>query len=218
MATNPKISTEIWSVTKASILAVVGIVGTLIVLTSIAYFPPNFQFGFLQGRESYFYSWYSAAFYTHVIASPLALFVGGVQSVNWLRIRYQRLHQRLGYVYVVTVLGFTAPSGLAMAIKANGGALAITGFATLACATWFTTWQGVAFARAGKLSKHRRWMTRSYLLICSAVVLRFIAALTNRFHLGISYDVMAWLSFVPSLVIYESAIASRQPKEQKTTQ
>ncbi len=194
---------NVWTVTKTCILAFVAVVGILIILTSAAYFPPTFEFGFLRGRESYFYSWYAIAFYIHVISSPATLFLGIVQSSDWVRTRYLKLHRSIGYAYVLLVIVFAAPSGLAMSIKADGDRWAVVGFATLAVATWFATWWGFRAARRGLIVMHRQWMTRSYLLICSAVLLRFIAALTNHFELGISYGMMAWLSWVPSLVVYE---------------
>jgi len=41
------------------------------------------------------------------------------------------------------------------------------------------------------------------LLMCSAVTLRFIAAITSQFEINLSYDAMAWLSWVPQLAAYE---------------
>jgi uncharacterized membrane protein len=207
MFTNPNPISRIWTVTKTCILTLVTLVGILIVLTSIAYFPPKFGFGFLQGRESYFYSWYAVVFYVHVISSPMSLFLGLVQSIDRVRKRYTKLHRSLGYAYVVMVLFFAAPSGLAMSIKANGSSVAASGFAALALATILATWQGFSAARRGQFIKHRQWMARSYLLICSAVLLRFIAALTNQFGLDITYDAMAWLSWLPSMVVYEITLS-----------
>lgn len=204
--------TNIWRAAKACILAFVAVVGILIILTSVAYFPPTFEFGFLRGRESYFYSWYAIVFYVHVISSPIALFLGIVQSIDWLRERHLKLHRFLGKAYVIVVIGFAAPSGLAMSIKAEGESLAVVGFATLALGTGFATWQGFRSARQGRIAQHRQWMTRSYLLICSAVLLRFIAAITNQFELGITYGAMAWLSWVPSLAIYEAVLLRGRSK------
>ena len=193
-----------WTVTKTCILSFIALVGGLIVLTSFVYFPPRFDFGFLVGRQSYFYSWYAVAFYTHVISSPIALFLGLAQSIHWLRNRSRRVHRTLGYCYVIAVLLFAAPSGFVMSFKANGGVSATTAFALLAIWTSFATWRGFGWARCGDFVKHQQWMTRSYLLICSAVLLRFIAALAAQFELDfITYGEMAWLSWLPSLLIYE---------------
>ncbi|MDX1928262.1 MAG: DUF2306 domain-containing protein [Pirellulaceae bacterium] len=210
MANNPHPAADVWAVTKTCILAFIALVGILIILTSVAYFPPTFDFGFLKGREAYFYSWYAVAFYIHVISSPITLFLGMVQSVSWVRKRHLRLHRALGKAYVLVVLLLAAPSGLAMSIKADRDSLAVVGFATLAVATEVATWLGFVAAKRGSIAKHQQWMTRSYLLICSAVLLRFIAALTNQFELGLTYGAMAWLSWVPSLVVYEVVLAAQR--------
>ena len=191
------------SVMKASILALLALVGALIVLSSTTFFPPEFESGLLKGRESYFYSWYAVAFYTHVISAPVALFAGLLQSMNWLRVRNVRLHRSVGKLYVYVVLLFATPSGLVMSLKADGSILAVAGFAVLAIAAAWTTWLGLKQIRRGDVAKHRRWMTRSYLLIASAVTLRFLAAITNEFALGINYDAMAWLCWAPQIAVYE---------------
>jgi uncharacterized membrane protein len=94
--------------------------------------------------------------------------------VTWVRKRHLKLHRALGKAYVLLVLFFAAPSGLAMSIKADRDPLAVVGFAALAVATGVTTWLGFIAAKGGRIAKHQQWMTRSYLLICSAVLLRFI--------------------------------------------
>jgi len=196
-----------WTVTKTCILSFIALFGGLIVLTSFAYFPPQFDFGFLIGRQSYFYSWYAVAFYAHVISSPIVLFLGLAQSIAWLRNRSRRVHRMIGYGYTVAVLLFAVPSGLAMSVKANGGVSAATAFALLAIWTSVATWQGFRWARRGDFVKHQQWMTRSYLLICSAVLLRLFAAVAARFELDfVTYSAMAWLSWLPSLLIYEAIL------------
>lgn len=193
----------IQAVIKACVLSLTALVGTLIALTSLNYFPAQFESGFLHQREAYFYSWYAVAFYTHVISAPIALFTGLLQSIHWLRNRSLKLHRSLGKIYVFTVLLFAVPSGLAMALKADGTSIAVVGFATLALATGWSTWLGYRHARLHDIPGHRKWMTRSYVLICSAVTLRFLAAVTNEFELPIKYDAMAWLNWLPQLLAYE---------------
>lgn len=193
-----------WRITKACILAFVGFVGALIVASCSRYFPPQFQFGFLAGREAYFYPWYAAAFYAHVISAPVALFSGLVQSSTVLRRRFPRFHRRVGYLYAATVLMLLVPSGLAMSIKAAGGTASILGFASLSIVTGIVTWMGFNAARRKRFAQHGRWMTRSYILVCSAVLLRFIAAATVSLGIDfIPYAAMAWLCWLPTLLLYE---------------
>ncbi len=195
-------------VTKCCAMVFVAVVSGLIVLSALKYFPAQFEFGFLRGREAYFYSWYAVAFYLHVVASPIAIAIGSAQSLAWLRRSRPELHRRLGVAYAWIALLLVAPSGLAMAFKA-GEAIAIAGFAVLAIATFACTWLGYRAGVDWRLREHGRWMTRSYLLMCSAVMLRFLAAIVNTFELDwISYGALAWLSWLPMLVIYEIVLRS----------
>ena len=198
-------------VTKFCALSFVIAVSILIVLSSIKYFPAQFDYGFLVGRESYFYSWYAVAFYIHVVSAPLAIAIGTLQSITALREYRPTLHRRFGYAYTILVLTFAAPSGLAMAMKANEASAAIA-FAELAVSTFACTWFGYRAATKRDFRKHRQWMTRSYLLMCSAIILRFLAAIVNTFELyWISYSTLAWLSWLPSLIIYEAMRTTLNP-------
>lgn len=189
--------------TKACVYFLVAVAGLLIVLTSLNYFPPSFESGFLQGREGYFYSWYAAAFYTHVISAPIGLLLGLLQASRRLRIRKPRVHRRLGSTYVWNVLLFIVPSGLLMSTKA-GGPVTAGGFASLAIATGVTTYLGYSSAKHRNLVGHRRWMTRSYILMCSAISLRFLAELCLAMDWKfITYDALAWMSWLPLLICYE---------------
>jgi uncharacterized membrane protein len=199
------------TVTKVCILTFVLWVGALIVASSSYYFPPQFEFGFLVGREPYFYSWYAVAFYSHVISAPFALLAGLAQSSDTLRRRFPTLHRGVGKFYVLVVLVFVAPSGLAMSTKALGGTSSMLGFASLSVATAASTWMGFTAARQGEFSRHQRWMTRSFILLCSAVLLRFLAAVANRFELDfLTYGAMAWLCWLPSLAVYEIAVRRKK--------
>jgi len=71
-------------------------------------------------------------------------------------------------------------------------------------ATWSSTWIGFKAAEAGQFQRHGEWMTRSFLLMCSAVVLRLLAAIVDTLEVSsVSYGVLAWLSWLPMLVAYE---------------
>ena len=56
-----------------------------------------------------------------------------------------------------------------------------------------------------RFESHQRWMTRSYLLMISAVLLRLIDPALRRSGVPdeLSYQVSVWLSWVPSLMIFE---------------
>ncbi|EMI18006.1 putative membrane protein [Rhodopirellula maiorica SM1] len=169
------------------------------------YFPPNFETGFLRGRKAYFHGVYAIAFYSHIATTPLALILGLLQLNLRIRVRWPAIHRRIGKLYVGIVLICVAPSGLIMALRAPHGYGAISGFAVLSVVTWIATMLGWIRAAAGRLDSHRRWMWRSYLLICSAVLLRILAVLATDLQLtaATAYPIAAWASWLPSLVIFE---------------
>lgn len=193
---------------KTCLLAFVAWIGLLIYFSILAYFPPQFSYGFLEGRQDYFYGWYAAAFYIHIISAPAVLLIGLIQSITWVRNRYPKLHRYVGLTYVWITLLFAMPSGLAMSLKTPGGVTAALPFAVLGVATISTTTIGLISAKRHRYDQHQRWMTRSFLLMCSAVTLRMLAETVNYFGLGgyVSYAMLAWLSWVPALIVYEVAL------------
>jgi hypothetical protein len=65
---------------------------------------------------------------------------------------------------------------------------------------------GVVYARRRRFDLHRRWMVRSYVLICSAVALRLISGAAGL--VGVSnpedaYIIAAWSSWLLPLAAYE---------------
>lgn len=151
------------------------------------------------------YSIYLPAFYTHVITGGIVLIMGVFQLNKWIRTSYPSWHMFAGRLYFFVLLIFTAPSGLIMSFYANGGLMAKIGFALLALLWWFSTWNGFQLATRKQWSKHREFMLRSYALTFSAVTLRiysFLFALAG-FRGESAYMLIAWLSWVPSLVAIE---------------
>jgi hypothetical protein len=175
------------------------------------YFPPNFASDFLLGREAYFWGPYRWAFYAHLVAGPPTLVFGLILLSNSLRRRFTAAHRALGKVQVALVLLLLTPSGLWMARYA-GSLPADTGFATLALATAACTLQGWRTAMARRFADHRRWMVRSYLLLCSAVVLRLIGGLAAVTGVGQSwsYPLAAWASWLVPLAAFEAIEAYRR--------
>ncbi|MBX9585388.1 MAG: DUF2306 domain-containing protein [Gemmataceae bacterium] len=176
------------------------------------YFPPNFDSLFLQGREATFAGLYRAAFYAHILSGPVVLAGGLVLLSGHVRRRYGGLHRRLGRVYVVVLLAVVLPSGAVMARHAFGGWPAGLSFLALSAATAGCAVAGVVQARRGGYDRHRRWMNRTYVLICSAVALRLIsgaAGLVGVPNPEAAYGAAAWASWLVPLAAYE--VAERLP-------
>lgn len=176
-----------------------------VVLNYRNYFPPNFESDFLQGREGYFSGSYQWAFYTHLVAGPLSLILGTILISERFRLRFPKWHRSLGRMQGMGVLFLLAPSGLWMAFRAEGGPIAVVGFAALAIVTGISVAMGWRLAVKRRFADHRRWMWRCYLLLCSAVVLRLIVGLTTVTGIqgGWVDPAVAWVSWLVPLLAFE---------------
>ncbi|WP_439632275.1 DUF2306 domain-containing protein [Gemmata sp.] len=170
------------------------------------YFPPDFESLFLLGREATFTGAYRVAFYVHIASSPLVLVSGLVLLSETVRSRCGSFHRYLGRAHVMALLVLVLPSSIVMARYAFGGWPAGASFVLLAFATAACAVAGVGCARGRRYDRHRRWMLRSYVLICSAVVLRLISGAAGLIGVASpegAYIAAAWSSWVIPLLGYE---------------
>lgn len=170
------------------------------------YFPPNFDSLFLQGREATFHGTYAAAFYVHIFSAPFVLFNGLVLMSEYVRRRHGAWHRWLGRAQVVVLLLFVLPSSVMMSRHAFGGWPAGVSFVALSVATAVCAIRGVVHAWNRRYESHRRWMTRCYILLCSAVALRLISGAAGL--IGVespesAYIAAAWASWLLPLAAYE---------------
>lgn len=171
------------------------------------YFPPNFNSLFLFGREGTFVGAYRIAFYVHIFSAPIVLLNGLILLSDYVRRRHRVWHRWLGRVQVVVLLFFMLPSGAVMSEHAYGGWPAGLSFLTLSVATAGCTIAGIVQARRRRFDRHRRWMLRCYVLICSAVALRLISGTAGLFEFSNpeqAYILAAWASWILPLGIYET--------------
>jgi uncharacterized membrane protein len=150
------------------------------------------------------------ALVAHLAASAVALVAGALQHHRGLRDRHRAFHRALGRVYVACVL-FGGAAALVLATESVGGPVTHVAFALLAV-LWMTS-TGIAFGhvRAGRIALHRAWMTRSYSLTLAAVTLRLYLAASLVLGLPYveSYQAIAWLCWVPNLVLIEWVVLPR---------
>ena len=139
------------------------------------YFPPNFDSLFLQGRETTFTGAYPPAFYIHIFSGPVVLLNGLILLSEYVRRHRGGLHRFLGRVQIFVLLLLVLPSSVVMSQHAFGGWPAGLSFILLSAATAGCAVIGVVHARHRRYDRHRRWMLRCYVLICSAVALRLIS-------------------------------------------
>ena len=108
------------------------------------------------------------------------------------------------------VLAFAAPSGFILALFANGGLPAKTGF-VLQCVAWiYCTYMAYNQIRMGKYKSHVQWMIRSYAITLAAMSLRTEGYLMHHFINTKpieTYITITWLSWVGNIFIAEALIA-----------
>lgn len=169
------------------------------------YFPPDFESDFLRGRAPYFWGMYGVAFYMHLFAGPVSLILGTVLVSDRIRRIAPLWHRRLGSMQFACVLLLLAPSGLWMSYYAETGAVAASGLGLLAIATATCVMIGWRFARRRSFVDHRRWMWRTFILLCSAIVIRMIGGLATvaQWDAPWLYPFSTWASWLVPLLVFE---------------
>ena len=148
------------------------------------------------------------AVYAHIGGSLWALAIGPWQ---FTRLRERAVvHRWVGRSYLAGILvgGFGA---LALAPFAQTGTVASVGFGLLGI-LWITcTIAAVVRVRAGDRAAHRRWMIRSFALTLAAVTLRLYlpASVAAGLPFEIAYPAIAWLCWVPNLIVAEVLVLRR---------
>jgi uncharacterized membrane protein len=148
-------------------------------------------------------------FYVHITSSTVVMAVGIVQLWPLVLRRFPAVHRWLGRIYASLILAMAAPSGLVLALYANGGLSTQVGFA-LQCLLW---WAFTAFAwweiRQGQQLKHIEMMLRSFAITLAALSLRTESYLMKAFlntKPMETYLTVTWLSWVGNWMLIELAI------------
>jgi uncharacterized membrane protein len=202
------LSTAKWSAIVFALL----LAGALAVNTFPYFnFDPEYKFLRLK-QDAIATGWYLPAFYSHVLISGVILIAGFPQFFSKSSQRYKKLHRLLGYVYVMGILFLAAPGGLIMALFIDRGPWVLLSFILLAILWFLFTAKAFSSIRKKDVIAHRQWMWRSYALTFSAITLRVYIFITSYgFDLSQSeaYAALAWLSWVPNLLIVELALKTR---------
>jgi uncharacterized membrane protein len=175
---------------------------------------------FLRFKQAYVgYWWWKSAFYIHVFSAIGALLAGFTQFSDHLLRHHRAWHRLLGRIYAYDILVINFPTGMVLAVCANGLLPGRIAFVLLDC-LWFSfTLIAVAAVRNGQIARHREFMIRSYALTLSAITLRtWKAILSHSFQIDPVhlYMIEAWMGFVPNLLVVEWWIRSRRSPRQQT--
>ena len=149
----------------------------------------------------------------HAGFAATALLLGPFQFVAGLRARRPSLHRRMGTIYVCCCL-IAGSAGFVLALGTTAGPVAMAGFGLLAPIWIFTTAQAWRSAKARDFAAHRRWMIRSFSLTFAAVTLRVYLPIAFAAHLSyaLAYPAIAWLAWVPNLIVAQLYIAQTMPR------
>jgi hypothetical protein len=176
-------------------------------LVASRYFSLNPDVFFPQQRDIYVA--HQVGIMAHIVGGVLALGLGPFQFLKRLRTQWLQVHRWIGRFYLPGILlGGTA--GLYMAFYAYAGMAASLGFATLAVLWLVTGFMGYRTVRARESSAHGDWMVRNFALTFAAVTLRlWLPLLTVVFGATTGYEIVAWLCWIPNLVVAEAIVQAR---------
>ena len=173
---------------------------------AIEFFKPDFEnHRFLTDKKEFFniYKW---PLYVHMLSAPLSILFGILQFTLPKR---GFSHRLVGVFYIVVVICCAAPSGFVMAFFAIGGMPSVISFVLLSSLWWWFTIKAYRSARTQDFERHGYFMTMSFILANSAIILRLLG-FVNKQWLHLEYETayiwMTWLSWLPFLVIHQLSL------------
>jgi len=158
---------------------------------------------------------YILFFYIHVYTAIFVLLTGFFQFSAYILRKYPFIHRSTGKFYVVTILFLSAPSGLFIGLFANGGFYSKISFVTLSVLWFYFTLKGFLFIKDKNIVQHKAFMLRSFALTFSAITLRFwkviLVYLFQPSPMDL-YQIIAWLGWIPNLLIVEYYLYNQSKK------
>ena len=182
-------------------------------INALSYLNLNSDYGFLLiKKDAIETGWYLPAYYAHVLIASVVLLVGFFEIHPTFGLRWRNTHRLLGKIYVGGILFFSAPGGLVMSLFINRGPIVQASF-VLQSTLWFVfTWIAYKRIRQRDIQSHRQWILRSFALTLAAITLRIYVFMGSwSFDLAnpAAYATIAWLSWVPNLLICELYLRTR---------
>lgn len=159
-------------------------------------------------QKVYHIDYWRISFYSHVFTSILVLPAGFTQFNR--RFFPKGIHRKLGTVYIAAVLFISAPTGFLMGLHANGGLPSKASFVLLSLLWFLTTLIALVNVKRKNFGAHGEWMLYSYSLALSAITFRLLALFFDLLDIQVRpqevYITIAWLSWVPNLIVAEILI------------
>jgi uncharacterized membrane protein len=185
-------------------------------LITLQYIPYNTDVAFLRIKQDVIdIPFYKIAFFTHVYTAMFVLPAGLTQFSAYIRKHYAELHRITGWVYAFTVVILAGPSGFYMGVYANGGMISQIAFCILAVLWIYFTAMAIVRAKQNNFKSHREYLIRSFALTLSAITLRawkYILVFLFEPRPMDVYHLVAWLGWIPNLLIAEIIITKLNKK------
>jgi uncharacterized membrane protein len=182
----------------------------LMLQITLQYFPYSTDTAFLRIKQDEIAMvYYKIAFFIHVYTSMFALLAAFTQFSDYFLKKHPKIHRRAGYLYIITVVFLSGPSGLIMAYHANGGWSSQLAFCLLAILWIYFTAMAFIKIKNKDILAHKKYMYRSFALTLSAITLRLWKYVLVAIFLPKPMDLyrwVAWLGWVVNLIIAEIII------------
>lgn len=140
----------------------------------------------------------------HAGGGLIALLLGPLQFLTFVRRRLPFVHRLIGYTYILSVAVGVAG---ALVLARTPGGVAANAFAFNMLAFLWATSTSLALvnARAKRWRQHQTWMVRSFALTFAAVTLRAGMPLLGwlGFQPSEFYTIVAWASWTINLIVAE---------------
>lgn len=153
----------------------------------------------------------------HIVGAMLAILIGPFQFLDKMRTgRLLKIHRWLGRTYLIAVL-FGGLAGLYLAPLSHGGIISRLGFGVLALLWLYSGFKAYKHIRNKEIESHCEWMTRNYALTFAGVMLRLWMPtfVMSGVDFTAGYVVVAWLCWVPNLLVAEWINQNRRNKERR---
>ena len=140
----------------------------------------------------------------HIVGGVLGIVLGPLQFLTrWPR-AWPRLHRWLGRSYIGGML-LACVAAVGLIATSPAPAAITTAFAGTALAWLLTALVAMSSIRRGNIARHRRWMTRAYLVTLAPVVFRLLLPAWIASGRAPSPDAIAlllWSSWVVPLLLH----------------
>jgi uncharacterized membrane protein len=148
----------------------------------------------------------------HIVCGIVAISIGPFQFIKSIRNRYLYLHKIGGRVYVISVL-IGSLAAFYLAATSNGPFTYRTGLSGLSFVWITSTLMAYIFIRSGKITQHREWMVRSYVITCSFTTFRLFVQILGMLHISTFPErlaVMSWACWAIPLFVTEVVSQSKK--------